>query len=117
MTVVAGPKVKQQIFLNAIDAFAPAYVRALNVIRGIKISWDQNSVPIPLRNYGAAIQKVVPELNGQDNVIQAVLAELRNRGLSNLSGPDVPFPQGMPATITNLGIDDSGILVWPSNGS
>jgi hypothetical protein len=38
------------------------------------------------------------ELRGQDGLTQFVLGELRIRGFSNLSGPDAPFPQGMPTS-------------------
>jgi hypothetical protein len=106
-------EVKQQIFLNAIEAFSPAHVKALDVIRGRKIPWDQNSVSLPQRDYGSAIQVVVPELKGQDSLIQSVLTELRNRGFSNLSGPNSPFPQGAPATISNLGVEFLNFVLLP----
>jgi len=107
-------EIKQQIFLNAIEVFSPAHVKALNIIRGIKIPWDQNP-QFPSRNYGTAIQIIVPEVNGQDSLIRAILAELRNRGFSNLSGPETPFPQGMPATITNLGIEFLDFVLTPED--
>jgi hypothetical protein len=106
-------EVKQQIFLNAIEAFAPAHVQALNVIRGVKVPWDQNPGANSGRNYGAAIQIMVPELKGQDGLIRAVLVELRNRGFSDLSGPDTPFPAGAPHTISNLGIEFLDFVLLP----
>ena len=103
---IASDEIKQQIFLNAIEAFTPAHIKALNVIwrgGGLKISWDENSIPIMQRTYGAAIGILAPEVKGQVSLIGAVLADLRNRGFSNLAGPDLSFPQG--EITTNLGIE------------
>ena len=109
-------EVKQQIFLNAIEAFAPAHVKALDVMwrgAGWKIPWDQNSIGMRQRNYGAAIGVLAPELKGQADVIGAVIAELRNRGLSNLSGPDLSFPQG--GQITGLGAAFMNFVLSPED--
>ena len=103
-------EVKQQIFLTAIEAFSPAHVKVLNVFRGGKIPWDQHSTILANRNYGAAIQVMVPELKGQDSLTLAVLNELRSRGFSNLSRLDEPFP-GMH--ITNIGIEFLNFVLSP----
>ncbi len=98
-------ELRQQIFLNAIEAFSPAHVRTLDLLwrgAGTKIVWDRLNVPIYQRTYFAAIQVVAPELRNAPEIIQAVLADLRNRGFSNL-GTDTTFPQGPMAT--NLGIE------------
>jgi hypothetical protein len=90
-------EIKQRIFLNAIEAFTPAHIKALNVIwrgGGLKISWDENSIPIMQRTYEAAIGILAPEVKGKTSLIGAVLADLRNRGFSNLGGADLAFPQG-----------------------
>jgi hypothetical protein len=40
-------EIKQQIFLNAIEDFSPAHVKALDIIwRTGKIPWDQYKVPM-----------------------------------------------------------------------
>jgi hypothetical protein len=104
-------QVKQQIFLNAIDSFSSAYVRVLNVIRGVRVPWDAHPHAGPWRNYGAAIQIMVPELNGQDHLIRAILAELTNRGFSNLSGVNLSYPQGN--TMTNIGIEFLDFVLQP----
>lgn len=103
---ITSDEIKQQFFLNAIEAFAPVHIKALNVIwrgGGLKIGWDENSIPIMQRTYGAAIGILAPEVKGQTSLIGAVLADLKNRGFSNLGGPDLAYPQG--ETITNLGIE------------
>jgi hypothetical protein len=109
-------EVKQQIFLNAIEAFSPAHVKALNVVwRGpaLKIPWDAKAIPIPRRNYGAAIGLVATELNGEVNVIDAILADLRNRGFSKLGGQELSFPQG--GIITGLGVEFLKFVLSPGD--
>jgi len=115
---VAGGKgpdeVRQQIFLNSIEAFSPAHVKALDVIwrgGGRKIPWDENAIPIPQRNYGAAIGLIAPELKGQPSLLSAVLGDLRTRGFSTIAGPDLSFPQG--GVITNLGIEFLNFVLRP----
>lgn len=111
-----GPdEVRQQIFLNAIEAFLPAHVKTLDVIwRGAgRVQWDQYSVPIPQRNYGAAIEIFAPELKGQTSLTEAVLADLRNRGFSTLGRADFPFPQG--GLITNLGVEFLNFVLSPDD--
>ena len=90
LNIAAGKdtdEIKQQIFLNAVEAFTPAHVKALNLIwRGasLGVRWDENRVPLGQRNYGAAIEIIAPEVKGQSSLIEAVLADLRNRGFSTL---------------------------------
>lgn len=104
---------KQQIFLNAIEAFSPAHVRALNVIwRGPGLfKWDDHGVPIARRNYGAAIEIFVSEVKGQPSLIAAVLTDLRNRGFSTLDRADYPFPAG--SLMTNLGVEFLNFVLSP----
>ena len=59
-------EIKQQVFLNAVEAFTPAHVKILNLIwRSLNPGWDQHSVPPPLRTYSRAIELIVPEVQGQ----------------------------------------------------
>ena len=109
-------EIKQQVFLNAIEAFTPAHIKALNVIwrnGGLKIRWDENSIPIMKRTYGVAIGIVAPEVKGQTSLIGAILADLRNRGFSNLGGGDLAFPQG--GIITNLGVEFLNFVLSPED--
>jgi hypothetical protein len=108
-------ELKQQIFLNAIEEFSPAHVKALNLIwRGpALIRWDEHSIPMPQRNYGAAMEIVVPQLKGQPGLIGAVLTDLRNRGFSNLSRSESSFPQG--GIITNLGVEFLNFVLSPED--
>lgn len=113
---ITSDEIKQQFFLNAIEAFAPTHVKALNVIwrgGGLNIGWDKNSIPMTQRTYGAAIGLLAPEVNGQTSLIGAVLADLRNRGFSNLGGQDLAFPQG--GMITNLGIEFLNFVLSPED--
>jgi len=113
---VTPDEIKQQFFLNAIEAFSVAHITALNVIwrgGGLKIAWDENSIPILQRTYGAAIGISAPDVKGQMALIGAILADLRNRGFSNLAGPDLAFPQG--GTITNLGIEFLNFVLSPAD--
>lgn len=94
-------EIKQQIFLNAIEAFAPAHVKTLNLIwRSAAPGWDPLGIPPAQRTYGTAIGVVSPELQGQPALVDAVLAELRNRGFTTLSNAKTQFPSG--ALVTNL---------------
>lgn len=106
---------KQQIFLNAIDAFSPAHVKAENLVwRGPGlIRWDEHAIPMTHRNYGTAMGIVAPELKGQPSLIAAVLADLRSRGFSNLNNPDLSFPQG--GIITNLGVEFLNFVLSPED--
>lgn len=106
-------EVKQQIFLNAIEAFAPAHVQALVLIRGAaqNIPWEKNAIPLHQRTYGSALGVIVPELKGQVSLIGAIFVDLRNRGFSSLSGPDLVFPQG--GLITNLGAEFLNFVLRP----
>jgi len=113
---ITSDEIKQQVFLNAIEAFTPTHIKALNVIwrgSGLNIGWDKNSIPMMQRTYGAAIEILAPEVKGQTSLIGAVLADLRNRGFSNLGGPDLAFPQG--AIITNLGIEFLNFVLSPED--
>lgn len=113
---ITSDETKQQVFLNAIEAFTPTHIKALNVIwrgGGLNIGWDKNSIPMTQRTYGAAIEILAPEVKGQTSLIGAVLADLRNRGFSNLGGPDLAFPQG--GIITNLGIEFLNFVLSPED--
>lgn len=112
-----GPdEVRQQIFLNAIEAFSPAHVKTLNVIwRGpaLNIPWDKSSITMARRNYCTAIEIMAPELNGQMNVIEAILTDLRNRGFSKLGGLELSFPQG--GINTGLGVEFLKFVLNPDD--
>ena len=109
-----GPdETKQQIFMNAVDAFSPAHVRTLDLIwrnfRG-KNLWSPSQ---GTRNYGAAIQIAVPEVKGEISLIEAILSDLRNRGFSNLANLSLPFPAG--GQITNIGIEFLEFILDPAD--
>lgn len=109
-------EIKQQIFLNAIEAFTPAHVKALNLIwrgAGMKLHWDENSIPIGQRNYGAALGILAPEVKGQPSLMTAIFADLRNRGFSSLGTAETSFPQG--GINTNLGIEFLNFVLSPED--
>jgi hypothetical protein len=109
-------EVKQQIFLNAVEAFTPAHVKALDLIwrgAGRKIPWDTNSIGMGQRDYGTALGILAPEAKGQPSLQTAIFADLRNRGFSNLGGPEQGFPQG--GIITNLGIEFLNFILRPED--
>jgi hypothetical protein len=119
LNIAAGKspdEIKQQMFLNAIEAFAPAHVRVLDLCwkgSGKRFDWDQFNVPLPLRTYAAAMQIVAPELKGQPGLCETVLIDLRNRGFSKLGTAEMPFPQS--AQITNLGIEFLNFVLSPED--
>lgn len=119
LSVAKGTKsdeIKQQFFLSAIDALTPVHIKALNLLwkgGSLKIGWDKHSIPIMRRTYGAAIGILAPEVRGQTSLIEALLADLRNRGFSNLGGPDLAFPQA--GMITNLGIEFLNFVLSPED--
>jgi hypothetical protein len=109
-------EVKQQIFLNAIEAFTTAHVQALDLVwrgAGRRIPWDEYSIGMGQRNYGAAVGILVPEVKGQPSLIGALFADLRNRGFSILGGAEQVFPQG--GVITNLGIEFLNFVLSPAD--
>ncbi len=107
----------QQIFLNIVDAFTASHVRVLDVLwRGPgliagKTLWDQNRVPINVRNYGTAIELLVPELKGQGTLAEYILTDLRSRGFTQLNSLTMNFPQG--GTITNMGVQFMLFVLHP----
>ncbi len=106
----------QQIFLNIVDAFTASHVRVLDVLwRGPSqmagTLWDQNRVPINARNYGAAIELLVPELKGQGALTEYILSDLRSRGFSKLPALTLPFPTG--ETITTMGVQFLRFVLHP----
>jgi hypothetical protein len=114
----APDEVKQQMFLNAIEAFTPAHVQALDLIwraGGVTIPWDGNSIALRQRTYGTAVGLLVPEVAGQPSLIGAIFADLRNRGFSTLGGPDQSFPQG--GLMTNLGVEFMTFVMSPGEDS
>jgi hypothetical protein len=106
----------QQIFLNIVDAFTASHVRVLDVLwrgagRMTAILWDQNRVPMNARNYGSAIEALVPELKGQGALAEYILIDLRNRGFTQLNSLSNSFPQG--GTITNMGVQFMRFVLHP----
>jgi len=97
----------QEVFLNAIESLSCSHVKVLKVIWNGTADLHRQGFWVPgapstVRDYGTAFEILVPELKGQVAFVQCILNDLRNRGFSNLSGPDAVFPQG--SVITNLGI-------------
>lgn len=106
----------QQIFLNIVDAFTAAHARLLDVLwrgasRMTATLWDQNRIPMNARNYGSAIEVLVPELKGQGALAEYILTDLRNRGFTQLNSLTANFPQG--GTITNMGIQFLRFVLHP----
>ncbi|MGH7744135.1 MAG: hypothetical protein ACREQ5_04855 [Candidatus Dormibacteria bacterium] len=90
---------RHQVLLTAIEAFTMSHVKVLQFL------WTgRGSVALvpPTTNYGQAIQTALPELRVENDFLQHIMNDLRNRGFSNLSGPNAAHPQH-PA-ITNFGI-------------
>jgi hypothetical protein len=66
-----------------------------------------------MRTYGGAIGVITPEVKGQTHLIGAILTDLRNRGFSNLNGPDLSFPQG--GINTGLGVEFLNFVLSPED--
>lgn len=106
----------QQIFLNTVDSFTVSHVRVLDVLwrgagRMTAVLWDQNRIPMNARNYGSALEVMVPELKGQGALAEYILIDLRNRGFTQLNSLSNNFPQG--ETITNMGIQFMRFVLHP----
>jgi hypothetical protein len=107
----------QQIFLNIVDAFTASHVRVLDVLwRGPnlmdgKTLWDQNHVPMNARNYGKAIELLVPQLKGQGALAEYILTDLRSRGFTQLNALTMAFPTG--GTITGIGVQFMRFVLHP----
>jgi hypothetical protein len=97
----------QQIYLDAIDAFTLSHVKVLRVLwTGLS---DLNRPchcdalhPHAISDYATAIGCVHPELKGQDDLLQCVMADLLNRGFSTVARPSDAFSQA--PGVTNMGI-------------
>jgi hypothetical protein len=93
---------KQQIFFNAIDAFAVAHVKALQVLAGrAKVPWP--TVTINNRTFQAAIEATIPKMKGQIPLIDAILNDLNGRGFTTVSRSHLPYAPG--SSVTNLGVE------------
>jgi hypothetical protein len=108
----------QHIFLNTVDAFTASHVRVLDVLwRGPgqmaeKRLWDQSNISMNARNYGTAIELLVPELKSQNALVEYILTDLRSRGFTQLNSLSNNFPQG--GTITNVGIQFMRFVLHPN---
>jgi hypothetical protein len=88
---------KQQIFFNAIEAFAAAHVKALQVLAG------RATVPWPTAGtFLAAIEATMPKFKGQGPLIDAILNDLNSRGFTAVSKSHLPL---RPGDVTNLGVN------------
>lgn len=99
-----GPKDDlQQIFFNAIEEFSPSHVKLLKVLWTGRQDLSQRNLYSGVGTYKDAIEKLVPELQNQQSLVECILTDLRNRGFSRLNQVNVPY--GNAAVITNLGIE------------
>jgi hypothetical protein len=102
-------EIKQQVFLNAVEAFSPAHVKILHLVwRGHlqqdHHAWWDEGTSNPDRNCKTVIDRVVPELKDQIGLLQSILADLRNRGFSDGILPEDSFPPFLPP-VTNFGVE------------
>jgi len=74
--------------------------------------WDQSNIPMNARNYGTAIELLVPELKSQNALVEYILTDLRSRGFTQLNSLSNNFPQG--GTITNVGIQFMRFVLHPN---
>jgi hypothetical protein len=99
----------RQVFISLIDQLTVAHILVLDFLRtgfpkGIN-PWDKADFPRPgSKDYNAAIQLQYPSLKGQDNLIQFIFTDLRNRGLVTIP-PNSAYPAVGIAPITNMGIE------------
>ena len=97
----------QQLFINAVEEFTPAHIKVLNVLwRGIqdlmeRDLWDPVIKRYNMTNYKQAIEALVPELKGEEDLLRYVMRDLHNRGLSRVGRPEDAFPES--PGVTNLG--------------
>jgi len=106
----------QLIFINAIEAFSVSHVRVLNFLwTGTRDLNDkglwQPAAPHGINNYG----KAIAELNGQEDLLRYVITDLRNWGMTPMSGPADPFPLGGSQSITNMGVRFLQFVLGPEN--
>lgn len=106
----------QEVFLNAIEAFTPSHIRVLNALwKGENELIDKHGrKPYELTNigtFGNAIGILIPELRGQDGLLECIMTDLRSRGFSNVSGPNEAFPSAQ--RITNVGLSFLQFIMEP----
>jgi hypothetical protein len=100
---------RRQVYISLIDQLTVAHILVLDFLRtgfpkGIT-PWDKADFPRHgTRDYNAAIQLQYPSLRDQDNLIQFILTDLRNRGLATVQ-PNTLYPAVGVSPITNMGID------------
>ena len=103
-----GPKEEyQQLFLNAVEEFTTAHIRVLKVLwRGVQDLieqdiWDPVMKRFNITNYKQAIEALLPELKGEEDLIRFIMRDLVNRGLSRVADPEDAFPEN--PGVTSLG--------------
>jgi hypothetical protein len=96
----------QQIYLSAIETFTPTHVHILDVMcngfsrlrqQGIDTSATSRT---PFRTYGSLIEQLLPKLNGQQDLVQAAMSDLANRGFTTARAPGDVIQHPL---ITNFG--------------
>lgn len=93
---------KQQIFFNAIDAFAAAHVKALQVLAGrTTVPWTES---LSNRTFVSAIEATMPKMKNQAPLVDAILNDLNNRGFATVGKSYLPYQPG-GSSVTNLGLE------------
>lgn len=96
---------KQQIFFNAIDAFAAAHIKALQVLAGrTPVPWPNTTITHTNRTFISAIEATMPKMKHQGPLIDAILNDLNNRGFATVSKSHLPYQPG-GSSVTNLGLE------------
>lgn len=99
-----GPKEDlQQVFFNAIEEFSPSHVKLLKVLWTGRQDLSRKNLFSGVGTYQDVVERLIPELRGQQNLVECILTDLRNRGFSTLDRTNVPY--GNATVITNLGIE------------
>jgi hypothetical protein len=63
--------------------------------------WEPHVKRYDFTNYRQAIEALVPELKGQEDFVQYIMTDLRNRGFSRVGGSNTSFPES--PGVTNMG--------------
>ncbi len=96
----------QQIYLSAVDVFTPSHVQILELmwngfVRLKQQGYDTSATGVPqFRTYRSLIETLLPKLKGEQELVQAVMGDLRNRGFTRQGSPDdvIQHP-----SVTNFG--------------
>jgi hypothetical protein len=104
----------RQMYLNSIEVFSISHINVLKFLQAASAEINNRAIwdaKYPgTETVGEAIEFLHPEMKGQDDLLQAIITDLKNRGFSAVSRPSAAVPPANASSsvgplITGMGIE------------